>query len=72
MLRVEVQHVSVGSRDREPDDVVSSLIAQRTVIYDMLSCWWGEVGWQLPRATTREELRAALALAMLVDVSKDS
>jgi len=26
----------------------------------MLSCWWGEVGWQLPRATTREELRAAL------------
>jgi hypothetical protein len=27
---------------------------------DMLSCWWGEVGWQLPRAITREELRSAL------------
>lgn len=26
----------------------------------MLSCWWGEVGWQLPRATTRSELLAAL------------
>lgn len=26
----------------------------------MLSHWWGEVGWQLPRATTREELQAAL------------
>jgi len=26
----------------------------------MLSCWWGEVGWQLTRATSREELRAAL------------
>jgi hypothetical protein len=38
----------------------SLLLAQRTVIRDMLSCWWGEVGWQLPRATTREELRAAL------------
>lgn len=38
----------------------SLLTAQRTVIHDMLSCWWGEVGWQLPRATTREELRAAL------------
>jgi hypothetical protein len=37
-----------------------SLIAQRTIIHDMLSCWWGEVGWQLPRATTRELLRAAL------------
>jgi hypothetical protein len=39
---------------------VPSLTAQRTIINDMLSCWWGEVGWQLPRATTREELRAAL------------
>jgi hypothetical protein len=37
-----------------------SLIAQRTIFQDMLSCWWGEVGWQLPRATTREELRVAL------------
>jgi hypothetical protein len=37
-----------------------SLIAQRTVINDMFSCWWGEVGWQIVRATTREELRAAL------------
>jgi hypothetical protein len=36
------------------------LIAQRIVIHDMLSCWWGEIGWQLPRATTREELRASL------------
>ena len=36
------------------------LIAQRTAIHDMFSSWWGEVGWQLPRATTREELRAAL------------
>src|SRR5207253_11314709 len=32
----------------------------RDSLVDMLSCWWGEVGWQLPRATTREELRAAL------------
>ena len=37
-----------------------SLIAQRTVINDMFSCWWGEVGWQIVTATTREELRAAL------------
>ena len=37
------------------------LIAQRIIIRDMLSCWWGEVGWQLSRATTREELRASLA-----------
>jgi hypothetical protein len=26
----------------------------------MFSYWWGEVGWQLPRATTRDELRSAL------------
>jgi len=38
----------------------SSLVIQRDSIVDMLSCWWGEVGWQLPRATTRDELRAAL------------
>jgi hypothetical protein len=37
-----------------------SLSAHRDSIVDMLSCWWGEVGWQLPRATTREELMAAL------------
>jgi len=37
------------------------LIAQRIIIHDMLSCWWGEVGWQIPRATTRDELRASLA-----------
>jgi hypothetical protein len=35
------------------------LIANRDRLVDMLSCWWGEVGWQLTRATTREELRAA-------------
>lgn len=37
-----------------------SLANHRKHIVDMLSCWWGEVGWQLPRATTRDELRAAL------------
>jgi hypothetical protein len=37
-----------------------SLTHHRKVIADMLSCWWGEVGWQLPRATSREKLRAAL------------
>jgi hypothetical protein len=38
-----------------------SLSTHRNSIVDMLSCWWGEIGWQLPRATTREELRTALA-----------
>jgi hypothetical protein len=37
-----------------------SLSDHRDSIVDMLSCWWGEVGWQLPRVTTREQLRAAL------------
>ncbi|HKI00100.1 MAG TPA: hypothetical protein VJ999_13415 [Candidatus Sulfotelmatobacter sp.] len=36
------------------------LSANRDSLVDMLSCWWAEVGWQLTRATTREELRAAL------------
>jgi hypothetical protein len=36
------------------------LSANRDRLVEMLSCWWGEVGWQLTRATTREELRAAL------------
>lgn len=36
------------------------LSTHRDSLVDMLSCWWGEVGWQLPRATTREELWAAL------------
>src|SRR3989442_94383 len=36
------------------------LTANRNSLVDMLSCWWEEVGWQLPRATTRDELRAAL------------
>jgi hypothetical protein len=37
-----------------------SLTLHRDRIVGMLSCWWGEVGWQLPRATTRSELLAAL------------
>lgn len=37
-----------------------SLKLHRDHIVGMLSSWWGEVGWQLPRATTREELRSAL------------
>ena len=36
------------------------LSTHRDSLVDMLSCWWGEVGWQLTRANTREELRAAL------------
>lgn len=36
------------------------LRANRDSLVDMLSCWWAEVGWQLTRATTREELGAAL------------
>ena len=37
-----------------------SLKRHRDYIVGMLSCWWGEVGWQLPRVTTRNELLAAL------------
>jgi hypothetical protein len=37
-----------------------SLTLHRDRIVGMLSCWWGEVGWQLPRATTRNELLVAL------------
>ncbi len=37
-----------------------SLKLHRDQIVWMLSCWWGEVGWQLPRATTRDELLSAL------------
>jgi hypothetical protein len=37
-----------------------SLKRHRDRIVGMLSCWWGEVGWQLQRATTRNELLAAL------------
>lgn len=36
------------------------LTVNRNSLIDMLSCWWEEVGWQLPRATTRNELSAAL------------
>jgi DNA-binding transcriptional MerR regulator len=36
------------------------LRANRNSLVDMLSCWWGEIGWQLTGATTREALRAAL------------
>ncbi|MFY9559610.1 MAG: hypothetical protein WAQ52_05185 [Terriglobales bacterium] len=36
------------------------LSTHRDSLVDMLSCWWGEVGSQLTRATTREDLRAAL------------
>jgi hypothetical protein len=36
------------------------LSTHRNALVDMLSCWWGEVGWELTRATTREELRAAI------------
>ena len=37
-----------------------SLKLHRDCIGGMLSSWWGEVGWQLPRSTTRNELLAAL------------
>lgn len=37
-----------------------SLKLHRDHIVGMLSCWWGEVGWQLPRATERDELLLAL------------
>jgi hypothetical protein len=37
-----------------------SLKLHRDCIGGMLSSWWGEVGWQLPRATTRNELLVAL------------
>jgi hypothetical protein len=37
-----------------------SLSANKDRLVDMLSCWWEEVGWYLPRATTPEELRSAL------------
>ena len=36
------------------------LSTHRNALVDMLSCWWGEVGWELTRATTREELGAAI------------
>jgi hypothetical protein len=38
----------------------SQLTDNRNRLVNMLSAWWGEVGWQLARATKREELRAAL------------
>jgi hypothetical protein len=38
----------------------NGLSTHRDALVDMLSCWWGEVGWQLTSATTREQLRAAL------------
>jgi hypothetical protein len=55
-MNKKVQNASVGRPT--VDDL--SLKDHRDRILDMLSCWWGEVGWQLPRATTREELIAAL------------
>lgn len=37
-----------------------SLSANRDSLVWLLSVSWGDIGWQLPRATTREELKQAL------------
>ena len=34
--------------------------SNRDSLLDMLASWWEEVGWQLPRVETRDQLRAAL------------
>jgi len=52
----KAKNTSTG-RPTVDDDWLST---HRDALVDMLSCWWGEVGWELPRATTREELWAAL------------
>jgi hypothetical protein len=36
-----------------------SLLGRRDSLLGALSSWWAEMGWQLTRATTREELREA-------------
>src|SRR2546430_4708670 len=56
LMHRENQSTSAG-RPTVDDDWLST---HRDSLVDMLSCWWGEVGWQLTRATTREELRAGL------------
>jgi hypothetical protein len=56
LLKRKTKNTS-GGRPTVDDE---SLSAHRDCIVEMLSSWWGELGWQLPRATTREELWAAL------------
>jgi hypothetical protein len=56
LLNRKAKNTSAG-RPTVDDSWLSN---HRGFLVDMLSCWWGEVGGQLPRATTREELRAAL------------
>jgi hypothetical protein len=36
-----------------------TLAARRDSLVGLFSSWWAEIGWQLTRATTREELRQA-------------
>jgi hypothetical protein len=55
-MGIQVKNTSVG----RPTVANSSLSLHRDRILSMLSRWWGEIGWQLCRATTREALRAAL------------
>ena len=56
LMNRKAKNTSAG-RPTVDDDWLST---HRDSLVDMLSCWWGEVGWQLQRATTREELWAAL------------
>jgi hypothetical protein len=56
LMKRKTKNISAG----RPTIDDESLGAHRNIVGDMLSCWWGEVGWQLPRATTREKLREAL------------
>jgi hypothetical protein len=56
LMNRKAKNTSAG-RPTIEDDWLS---ANRNSLVDMLSCWWGEVGWQLQPATTREALRAAL------------
>lgn len=52
----ELKNTSAG----RPSVGNPSLRDHRDRILDMLACWWGEVGWQLPRASSRQDLRSAL------------
>lgn len=56
LMNRKTKSTSAG-RPTVDDDWLST---HRDSLVDMLSCWWGEVGWQLTRATTRKELWAAL------------
>jgi hypothetical protein len=57
MRSLENQRKGPG-RPSVDDDTLS---ADRDRLVWLLSVFWGEIGWQLPRATTAEELRQAFA-----------